>query len=88
MYHWDYSLRNTKMCYKPTNNNVNLPIFLPTLFYYLYILTWNRYGSLEFSYRSERDSGGASLRSFAHVNSLKRGVRMTKSRSIANLSGM
>ena len=42
----------------------------------------------EFSYRSERDSGGAVLRSLAHVNSLKRGVRMTKSRSIANLSGM
>ena len=68
----------------------NNPIFL--FFLPLYLIFKHTFLDLnirpEFSYRSERDSGGAVLRSLAHVNSLKRGVRMTKSRSIANLSGM
>ena len=71
-------------------NNNNIKFFSP-----IYLLSKHTFLDLhicvEFSYRSERDSGGAVLRSLAHVNSLKRGergVRMTKSRSIANLSGM
>ena len=89
-----------QMCKETCSNNIgsaesywlqyNNPIFL--FFLPLYLIFKHTFLDLnirpEFSYRSERDSGGAVLRSLAHVNSLKRGVRMTKSRSIANLSGM